>query len=187
MFAHLGKPFGRGEGEEIVAAVHRMLYLDRVGDDIIEALWRVGEALQLHLKAEAVSHVEEAAIMEPGECIAIFIELVFIGWQFAKEIVETLVLRRCLVFLVEHIISHLGCQLQGAEQEWYRFLHITALLVMVPAQELDVCIVDFVRIVWRLIIVQRILDKFLLVLVERNVSAIALLAFCCKGLPDAGT
>ena len=37
MFAHLGKPFGRGEGEEIVAAVHRMLYLDRVGDDIIEA------------------------------------------------------------------------------------------------------------------------------------------------------
>ena len=58
---------------------------------------------------------------------------------------------------------------------------------MVPAQELDVCIVDFVRIVWRLIIVQRILDKFLLVLVERNVSAIALLAFCSKGLPDAGT
>ena len=133
MFAHLGKPFGRGEGEEIVAAIHRMFYLDRIGDDVIETLWGVGEALQLHLKAEAVAYVEEAAIMEPGECIAILIELVLISWQFAKEIVETLVFWRCLVFLVENIISHLGCQLQGAEQEWYRFLHITALLVMMPA------------------------------------------------------
>ena len=42
-------------------------YLDRVGDDVVEALWRVGEALQLHLKAEAVAHVEVAAIVEPAD------------------------------------------------------------------------------------------------------------------------
>ena len=51
MLADLGKPFGRGEGEEVVAAVHRMLYLDRVGDDIIEALWRAGELFEVELQA----------------------------------------------------------------------------------------------------------------------------------------
>ena len=100
MFAHLGKPFGRGEGKQVVAAVHRLFYLDRVGDDVVEALWRVGEALQLHLKAEAVAHVEVAAIVEPGQCIAIFIELILIGRQFAEELIEAVVLWCRFILLV---------------------------------------------------------------------------------------
>ena len=100
MLADLGKPFSRGESQKIVAAVHRVLYLDGVGDDFIEALWRVGEALQLHLKAEAVAHVEVAAIVEPGESIAIFIELILIGRQFAEELIEAVVLWCRFILLV---------------------------------------------------------------------------------------
>ena len=186
MFAHLGKPFGRGEGEQVVAAVHRLFYLDRVGDDVVEALWRVGEALQLHLKAEAVAHVEVAAIVEPGESIAIFIELILIGRQFAEELIEAVVLWCRFILLVEHIVGKLCCQLYGAEEERHGSLHMTALLIMVPAEELDVGEVDFVRVVWRHIFVQGILDEIVLVLIERDVGAVAFLAFGSKGLPDAG-
>ena len=40
---------------------------------------------------------------------------------------------------------------------------------MVPAQELDVGDVDLVRIVWRIIYIERVLDKLLFVLIERDV------------------
>ena len=105
--------------------------------------------------------------------------------HFAQIGNQTLILRRSLVFLVEQIIGKLGSQRHRAEKERNGFLDVGALLVMVPAQELDVGEVDFLRIVGRNIFVQGIRNEIILVLIERDVGTVALLAFRSKRLPDS--
>lgn len=106
-------------------------------------------------------------------------------WASRREIVETLVLWGSLVFPVEYRVSHLGGYLQGSEEERYGFLHKAALLVMVPAEELDVGEVDFVRIIVGDIFIDGGVDEIVLFLIEGDVSAIAFLALGGECLPNA--
>ena len=169
MLADFGKPFSRGESQKIVATVHRVLYLDGVGDDFIEALWRAGELFEFELQALEIVDVEEAVIVEPCQHVSVFQELVFCCRQLAEKFTQALVFRCSFILLVEKIIHQFGCQFHRTEEERYGLLDVGTLLVMVPAQELDVGDVDLVRIVWRIIYIERVLDKLLFVLIERDV------------------
>ncbi len=123
--------------------------------------------------------------MEPSQGVAVFIEMLLVGRQFAEEIIEASVLWRCLVFLVEHVVGKLCRQLHRTEEERHGFLHVSALLVMVPAKELDVGYVDFLRVVRSVVLGDGIVDEILFILIERDVRAITLLAFGSESLPDA--
>ena len=198
--ANLAEPFVRSECQKIVSADDGHFHLHRISERFGEPLRRVCHLLEGKLQALLVAHVEIAAIMEPRQGVAtvnliqllVLLDFLFGRFSvalylrhFAEISQKTLVFRGRFILSVEDDIGKFGSQLQGSEEERNCFLYETALLVMVPEQELDISDVDFLRVVRRVIFVERTLDEFAFFLIERNVGAVALLAFFCESLPDA--